>query len=163
MSCDTTSDDDRSSSINRECGCELLKGVLTTIAATSNSDVLPLHEGLMTIALRSREELKTVISVKEQHIAFLREGLERWETMTESAQERMAMYHTEKELHGTLNYEEETLLRLKYRMNSLMYEIETLRRGMESTRRVTCVARGSQDTESDGTINADEEVDMILG
>ena len=63
MSCDTTSDDDRSSSINRECGCELLKGVLTTIAATSNSDVLPLHEGLMTIALRSREELKTVISV----------------------------------------------------------------------------------------------------
>ena len=74
----------------------------------------------------------------------------------------LGRYHTREDILGTLRYEEDALRLLKYKTNSVGYEITALRRSRDSIRAV----EESQDTESEAgssVFDTDEEEDMVLG
>ena len=86
--------------------------------------------------------------------------------MTEDDRELLGRFNTKADILGTLTYEEESLRRLKYRVNSVDNQIWALQGEIDSTQGVTCIAEGSQGTEPmrrDREIDTDEEVDMALG
>ena len=125
-----------------------------------------LCEELMTSALQKHERLVHMIVVKEGYISSLRTSLDNWEGVTETTRETLGKYHTTEDIVGTLRYEEDALRVLKYRINSVGYEIATLRRRMNSSRYSIRAVEESQDTESEAgssVFDTDEEEDMVLG
>ena len=148
--------------------CSPLKELLKKLTSTISPETVPLHEARLLGALWKQEELQIAIALKEGHIAALRNGLNNWGTMTEAARQELGKYRKQEEIQGTLRYEEDSLLRLKYKLNSVQYQIKTLRRMGNSTRGVTSasVAEESQEERSakgNWEINTDEEVDRVLG
>ena len=107
-----------------------------------------------------------VFTIKERYIATLRKAVDDWQAVTEDDRELLGRFNTKADILGTLTYEEESLRRLKYRVNSVDNQIRALRGEIGSTQGVTCIAEGSQDAEPvrrDREIDTDDEVDIDLG
>ena len=101
--------------------------------------VLAKDEEGLGAALRKRNVLTKDIALTEAHIEFLRDALDKWSALTDTARKILGPYNTQDDIVRTLNRQEVALGILKTDINCIQYKIEGFRRGENLTRAPTCI------------------------
>ena len=96
------------------------------------------EEGLGA-ALRKRNALAKDIALTEAHIEYLRDALDKWSALTDTARKILGPYNTQDDIVRTLNRQEVALSVLKTDINCIQYKIEGFRRGENLIRAPTCI------------------------
>ena len=123
-------------------------GSMVSDGALVVDDVLVVKDGRLKAALRKQRALIKEMALTEAHIKSLRDGLNNWSNLTETARKMLGRYHTRAEIRMTLSLQEASLVRVKSEMNCIEYKIEGLRRAEGLTPDPRHIAEECQDADS---------------